>query len=119
MMSRISATLRWVSGIGGWGTMMRPARRSAVASGRAAIDANVGTSGLAVLADPGATMWQALHMRVAISCPRFASPARVCADAGALTRMAQIPEIASMLLDIDRHPSLEPSGRSEPGLWCG
>ena len=37
--------------------MMRPARRSAVVSGRLAMAANVGTSALMVVSEPGDTLW--------------------------------------------------------------
>src|SRR5215471_6213204 len=56
MMSRISVMVSCVFGIGGCGTMIRPARRSGVVSTRPAMAANVGISGLAVEAEPGDTM---------------------------------------------------------------
>ena len=55
-MSRISAMVSCVFGIGGCGTIIRAARRSGVVSARPAMAENVGISGLAVVAEPGDTM---------------------------------------------------------------
>jgi hypothetical protein len=73
-MSRISAAVRGTPGIAGWGTMILPARCSAVASGRLAIATKVGTSARIGPDAWRSTTWQLMHRRVASSYPRCGSP---------------------------------------------
>src|SRR5262245_51212021 len=79
---------------------MRPARRSAVVSGRLAMAANVGTSALTVAADPGDTLWQPLHTRWDNSWPRLASPWAICACAGPIPEATQSVKITSTLVSL-------------------
>jgi hypothetical protein len=80
-MSRISPAVRGTPGIAGWGTMIRPARCSAVDPGRSAIAAKVGTSAVIALGTWRSTTWQFVHRRAASSCPRRGSAAPGCAKA--------------------------------------
>src|SRR5215475_8695047 len=80
-MSRISALVRGTPGMAGRGTMILPARCSALAPGRFAIVGKLGTSARMGPDVSRSMAWQLVHRRAASSRPRPASAGLVgCAQ---------------------------------------